>query len=64
MTAKSYLKGRASAVYNTWGRNVPGRIAFFSSEDSYSEGKQMHKCMNPKPIKTVALIIFTFYERS
>lgn len=39
MTAKSFLKDRAKAVYDTWGKNVPGKIAFFSSEDSYSDGK-------------------------
>ncbi|SPP78862.1 chondroitin sulfate synthase 1 [Drosophila guanche] len=37
MTAKSFLEGRARAVYDTWGKEVPGRIAFFSSEGSYSE---------------------------
>lgn len=36
MTAAKYLDSRAKAVYNTWGRNVPGKIAFFSSEFSYS----------------------------
>lgn len=38
MTAKSFLNGRAKAVFDTWGRDVPGRIAFFSSEDSIAEG--------------------------
>lgn len=37
MTAKSFIEGRARAVYDTWGKEVPGRIAFFSSEGSYSE---------------------------
>lgn len=36
MTAKPFLAGRARAVYDTWGRDVPGRIAFFSSEGSRS----------------------------
>lgn len=36
MTAKSFLAGRARAVYDTWGKEVPGRIAFFSSEGSRS----------------------------
>ncbi|KAH8269890.1 hypothetical protein KR044_000604 [Drosophila immigrans] len=37
MTAKNFIEGRARAVYDTWGKEVPGRIAFFSSEGSYSE---------------------------
>lgn len=36
MTAKVFLDGRAKAVYDTWGRDVPGHIAFFSSEGSSS----------------------------
>lgn len=36
MTAKNFLRGRAKAVYDTWGKQVPGRIAFFSSEGSHS----------------------------
>lgn len=38
MTAKSFLNDRAKAVYETWGKEVPGRIAFFSSEDSHADG--------------------------
>lgn len=38
MTANNFLKGRAKAVYDTWGKTVPGRIAFFSSEGSTSYG--------------------------
>ncbi|XP_049531022.1 chondroitin sulfate synthase 1 isoform X2 [Anopheles darlingi] len=34
MTAKDFLQGRARAVYETWGRQIPGRIVFFSSQDS------------------------------
>lgn len=34
MTAQKYLATRAAAVYDTWGRELPGRIAFFSSADS------------------------------
>lgn len=37
MTAKNFLNGRAKAVFDTWGKEIPGRIAFFSSENSYSE---------------------------
>lgn len=34
MTAQKYLSTRAVAVYETWGRELPGKIAFFSSETS------------------------------
>lgn len=34
MTAKKYLDTRAKAVYETWGKELPGKIAFFSSESS------------------------------
>ncbi|KAK0087704.1 hypothetical protein PV325_000275 [Microctonus aethiopoides] len=34
MTAEKYLDTRAKAVYETWGKEVPGQIAFFSSEYS------------------------------
>ncbi|XP_054286275.1 chondroitin sulfate synthase 1 [Macrosteles quadrilineatus] len=34
MTAEKYLSTRAVAVYETWGKSVPGKIAFFSSEVS------------------------------
>lgn len=34
MTAEKYLDTRAKAVYETWGRELPGKIAFFSSESS------------------------------
>lgn len=40
MTAQEFLEDRAKAVYETWGKNVPGRIAFFSSEGSVSRGKK------------------------
>lgn len=36
MTAARYLDTRAQAVYATWGRRVPGKILFFSSEGSRS----------------------------
>lgn len=38
MTAKDFLKRRAKAVFDTWGKEVPGRLAFFSSEGSQSNG--------------------------
>ncbi|XP_076624346.1 chondroitin sulfate synthase [Colletes latitarsis] len=34
MTAGKYLDTRAKAVYETWGKELPGKIAFFSSESS------------------------------
>ncbi|KAJ4451663.1 hypothetical protein ANN_03133 [Periplaneta americana] len=34
MTAHKYLATRARAVYETWGREIPGRIAFFTSATS------------------------------
>ncbi|XP_071450437.1 chondroitin sulfate synthase 1 [Hetaerina americana] len=34
MTAQKYLDTRALAVYETWGKELPGKIAFFSSADS------------------------------
>ncbi|XP_011501671.1 PREDICTED: chondroitin sulfate synthase 1 [Ceratosolen solmsi marchali] len=34
MTARKYLGTRAKAVYESWGREVPGQIGFFSSEAS------------------------------
>ncbi|XP_015432294.1 PREDICTED: chondroitin sulfate synthase 1 [Dufourea novaeangliae] len=34
MTAGKYLDTRAKAVYETWGKDLPGKIAFFSSESS------------------------------
>jgi chondroitin sulfate synthase len=34
MTAQKYLPTRARAVYETWGGEIPGRIAFFTSATS------------------------------
>ncbi|XP_048505048.1 chondroitin sulfate synthase 1 isoform X2 [Athalia rosae] len=34
MTAQKYLDSRAKAVFETWGSELPGKIAFFSSETS------------------------------
>lgn len=34
MTAEKYLSTRAVAVYETWGKDVPGKIGFFSSQKS------------------------------
>ncbi|CAG4935993.1 unnamed protein product [Colias eurytheme] len=38
MTAEQYLNTRAKAVYETWAQDLPGRIAFFSSEVSRAPG--------------------------
>ncbi|XP_014667854.1 PREDICTED: chondroitin sulfate synthase 1-like [Priapulus caudatus] len=38
MTARAFLDNRAAAVYATWGRTLPGKLAFFSSEGSVGEG--------------------------
>jgi len=37
MTAQEFLEDRARAVYETWGKSVPGRMAFFSSEGSVAK---------------------------
>lgn len=36
MTAQKYLDTRAAAIYNTWGKTVPGKLVFFSSASSKS----------------------------
>ncbi|XP_059047987.1 chondroitin sulfate synthase 1 [Achroia grisella] len=38
MTAEQYLDTRAKAVFETWSQDLPGRIAFFSSEVSRAPG--------------------------
>lgn len=45
MTAKDFLQSRAKAVYDTWGKNIPGRIAFFSSEESVAESEKTVACL-------------------
>lgn len=37
MTAQQYLETRARAVYETWAKELPGRLAFFSSEVSRAD---------------------------
>lgn len=39
MTANDFLSTRAIAVYETWGRHLPGKIAFFTSENSTQPAK-------------------------
>ncbi len=36
MTAQKYLDTRANSVFNTWGRNIPGKMSFFSRSGSSS----------------------------
>ena len=36
MTAEKFLHNRAKAVYETWGKSLPGALAFFSSGSSRS----------------------------
>ncbi|GBP61743.1 Chondroitin sulfate synthase 1 [Eumeta japonica] len=38
MTAAQYLETRARAVHETWARELPGRLAFFSSAGSRAAG--------------------------
>ncbi|RXG54729.1 Chondroitin sulfate synthase 1 [Armadillidium vulgare] len=37
MTANKYLNSRAKTIYETWGKNIPGDIGFFSSENSETD---------------------------
>ncbi|XP_068154639.1 chondroitin sulfate synthase 1 [Drosophila tropicalis] len=66
MTAKGFLEGRARAVYDTWGREVPGRIAFFSSEGSYSEDLPVVGLKNVDdrypPQKKSFMMLYYMYE--
>jgi chondroitin sulfate synthase len=36
MTAKKYLDTRAKAIYDTWAPHIPGKLFFFTSENSES----------------------------
>ena len=46
MTAERFLNSRATVVYNTWGKNVPGKIAFFA-------GNQKGKASRSLPVVTL-----------
>ncbi|XP_014671866.1 PREDICTED: chondroitin sulfate synthase 1-like [Priapulus caudatus] len=37
MTAQKFLDTRALTVYQTWGQTIPGKLAFFSSQNSVSK---------------------------
>lgn len=66
MTAKSFLEGRARAVYDTWGKEVPGRMAFFSSEGSYSDDLPVVGLKNVDdrypPQKKSFMMLYYMYE--
>lgn len=34
MTSSEFLASRAVAAYNTWGKNLPGKVVFFGPEDT------------------------------
>jgi hypothetical protein len=36
MTAHSYLKTRAKAVWNTWAKEIPGKVVFFTGGNSFT----------------------------
>ena len=40
MTAERFLETRAKAVFDTWGKDVPGKLTFFSSH------RETHKTLN------------------
>ncbi|XP_053948348.1 chondroitin sulfate synthase 1 [Anastrepha ludens] len=66
MTAKNFIEGRARAVYDTWGKEVPGRIAFFSSENSYSKEMPVIGLKNVDdrypPQKKSFMMLYYMYE--
>ncbi|XP_067639978.1 LOW QUALITY PROTEIN: chondroitin sulfate synthase 1 [Eurosta solidaginis] len=66
MTAKNFIEGRARAVYDTWGKEVPGRIAFFSSEGSYSKEMPVIGLKNVDdrypPQKKSFMMLYYMYE--
>ncbi|XP_055384822.1 chondroitin sulfate synthase 1 [Condylostylus longicornis] len=66
MTAKNFLNGRAKAVFDTWGKEVPGRIAFFSSEGSYSSSIPVIDLKNVDdrypPQKKSFMMLYYMYE--
>ncbi|XP_037937299.1 chondroitin sulfate synthase 1 [Teleopsis dalmanni] len=66
MTAKSFIDGRAKAVYDTWGKEVPGRIAFFSSEGTTSKELPVIALKNVDdrypPQKKSFMMLYYMYE--
>ncbi|XP_049871595.1 chondroitin sulfate synthase 1 [Pectinophora gossypiella] len=66
MTAEQYLQTRAKAVFETWGQDLPGRIAFFSSEVSRAPGLPLVPLKNVDdsypPQKKSFLMLLYMYE--
>ncbi|XP_063830166.1 chondroitin sulfate synthase 1 [Ostrinia nubilalis] len=67
MTAEQYLDTRAKAVYETWAQDLPGRIAFFSSEVSRAPGLPLVPLRNVDdsypPQKKSFLMLLYMYEK-
>lgn len=63
MTSKEFLRTRAKAVYNTWGKNITGRIAFFSSEGSISTGEWIKQLGEHKQDCQVPINQFSFERK-
>lgn len=67
MTAEQYLTTRARAVYETWSEDLPGRIAFFSSEVSRAPGLPLVPLRNVDdsypPQKKSFLMLLYMYEK-
>lgn len=67
MTAEQYLTTRARAVYDTWAQDLPGRIAFFSSEVSRAPGLPLVPLRNVDdsypPQKKSFLMLLHMYEK-
>ncbi|XP_045776005.1 chondroitin sulfate synthase 1 [Maniola jurtina] len=66
MTAEQYLTTRARAVYETWAQDLPGKIAFFSSEVSRAPGLPLIPLRNVDdsypPQKKSFLMLLYMYE--
>ncbi|XP_034833325.1 chondroitin sulfate synthase 1 [Maniola hyperantus] len=66
MTAEQYLTSRARAVYETWAQDLPGKIAFFSSEVSRAPGLPLIPLRNVDdsypPQKKSFLMFLYMYE--
>lgn len=67
MTAELYLTTRARAVYETWSNDLPGRIAFFSSEVSRAPGLPLVPLKNVDdsypPQKKSFMMLLYMYEK-
>ncbi|CAG9565853.1 unnamed protein product [Danaus chrysippus] len=66
MTAEQYLTTRARAVYDTWAQDLPGRLAFFSSEVSRAPGLPLVSLRNVDdsypPQKKSFMMLLYMYE--